>query len=388
MIRALGQHENVHLFINGNYLEYGIDDLTHAIALTRGPRGLHIDMVEFREDDNYIKLMKALAINKSITYLSLVGTAPTPLAGEPCSEETCLALELFFQTNRCVRFLDISGYTGKLDEGQLGKGFGRCLRGLASNTTLTHLRIRNQNLHDDVGTIGNVLEQNSTLLMLDCQDNSWNLTSTQFLVKSLKKNKSIVEFPVSTDEYQKVWGSIACDVPKKGSSQKKAALQQQQAQRDLLKGALDQQLQEMKGIIQRNRSSIETERGQQLDFDDSSETGGVAGWPSLELKGRDGAGSAKQAAGAASTERSTVKSSTIAVNTSISAPYHVRLDEAALESPTEQMSPLSEAPTTPELHGPSTPPDDAAPRRIDIGPDFHHDFSRFKIGDLDTHQEE
>lgn len=388
LIRALGQHGNVHLFISGNYLEYGIDDLAHAIALTRGPKGLHIDMVEFREEHNYIKLMKALAINKSISYLSLVGTAPTPLAGEPCSDETCLALEWFFQTNKSVRFLDISGYTGKLDEGQLGKGFGRCLRGLGANTTLTHLRIRNQNLHDDVGTIGNVLEQNSSLLMLDCQDNSWNLTSIQFLVKSLKKNKSIVEFPFSTDEYQRVWSSIANDVKRKSSSQKKAALQQQQAQEALLKGALDQQLQELKGIIQRNKTSIETERGQQLDFDDSSETGGVAGWPSLEFKGRDGRGSAKRPVGVASTERSTVKSSTIAVNTSIPAPYHVRLDEAALESPTEAMSPLSEAPTTPELHSPSTPPDNEAPRRIDIGPDFQHDFSRFKLGDLDTHQEE
>jgi hypothetical protein len=284
LIRALGKHTNAHLHISGNPLEDGIEDLCRAISSTPGPAGLHMDMVEFREESSFVALMKALSVNRNISFLSMAGTAPMPPADAPCGADVCEALEGFFANNSTVRFLDLSGYTGKLDEGQLGKGFARALRGLASNTTLTHLRIRNQNLHDDVGTLGSVIRQNSTLRMVDCQDNSWNLTSIQFLAKSLKLNRSVVEFPFEQREYDRVWRRVAADL-RRQSGIGKAAVATQSGQESALRAALDKQVQELKDTVARNRLALELNSPFVIDRDESSHAGaGSKGWPSLELK--------------------------------------------------------------------------------------------------------
>lgn len=284
LIRALGKHTNAHLHISGNPLEDGIEDLCRAISSTPGPAGLHMDMVEFREEASFVALMKALSVNRNISFLSMAGTAPIPPADAPCGADVCEALEGFFAKNTTVRFLDLSGYSGKLDEGQLGKGFARALRGLSSNGTLTHLRIRNQNLHDDVGTLGSVIRQNSTLRMVDCQDNSWNLTSIQFLAKSLKLNKSVVEFPFEQREYDRVWRRVAADV-RRQSAISKAAMATQSGQESALRTALDKQVQELKDTVQRNRLALELNSPFVIDHEESSHAGGGSkGWPSLELK--------------------------------------------------------------------------------------------------------
>lgn len=283
LIRALGKHTNAHLHISGNPLEDGIEDLCRAISSTPGPAGLHMDMVEFRDEASFVALMKALSVNRNISFLSLAGTAPIPPADAPCGDEVCEALEGFFAKNSSVRFLDLSGYSGKLDEGQLGKGFARALRGLASNSTLTHLRIRNQNLHDDVGTLGSVIRLNSTLRMVDCQDNSWNLTSIQFLAKSLKLNRSVVEFPFEQREYDRVWRRVATDV-RRQSGISKAAMATQNGQEAALRSALDKQVQELKDTVQRNRLALELGSPFVIDHEESSQAGGGRGWPSLELK--------------------------------------------------------------------------------------------------------
>lgn len=283
LIRALGQHTSAHLHISGNPLEDGIDDLCRAISQTPGPVGLHMDMVEFRHETNFVALIKALMVNKKIAFLSMAGTAPTPLAEAPCPAEVCEALEAFLAKNKSVRYLDLSGYSGKLDEGQLGQGAARSLRGLASNSTLTHLRIRNQNLHDDVGTLGSVIRQNSKLRMVDCQDNSWNLTSVQFLAKSLKLNKTIVEFPFEQTEYDRVWQRVVTDV-RRLSGISKSAMARQHEQETVLRGALQKQVQDLKGTIERNRLAVELNSPFAIGFEESSETCGETGWPSLELK--------------------------------------------------------------------------------------------------------
>lgn len=283
LIRALGKHTNAHLHISGNPLEDGIEDLCRAISSTPGPAGLHMDMVEFREEASFVALMKALSVNRNMSFLSLAGTAPIPPADAPCGIEVCEALEDFFTKNTSVRFLDLSGYSGKLDEGQLGKGFARALRGLSSNSTLTHLRIRNQNLHDDVGTLGSVIRLNNTLRMVDCQDNSWNLTSIQFLAKSLKLNRSVVEFPFEQREYDRVWRRVAADV-RRQSAISKAAMATQSGQESALRGALDKQVKELEDTVSRNRLALELNSPFVIDHDESSQAGGGRGWPSLELK--------------------------------------------------------------------------------------------------------
>lgn len=281
LIRALGQHTSVHLHISGNPVEDGIDDLCQAISLTPGPVGLHMDMVEFRDEYNFVALMKALTVNKKISFLSMAGTGPTPSANAPCAAEVCEALEGFFAGNNSVKYLDLSGYSGKLDEGQLGKGSARSLRGLASNTTLTHLRIRNQNLHDDVGTLGSVIRQNTTLRMVDCQDNNWNLTSIQFLAKSLKLNKRIIEFPFEQTEHDRVWQRVVGDIRRQSGSSK-TALATQHEQEIVLWGALQKQVKELTDTIQRNRLALEFNSSFSIGFEESLDS--ETGWPSLELK--------------------------------------------------------------------------------------------------------
>ncbi|KUI59824.1 NACHT, LRR and PYD domains-containing protein 12 [Cytospora mali] len=282
LVRTLGHHTSAHLHISGNPLEDGIDDLCRAISMTPGPVGLHMDMVEFRDETNFVALMKALMANKNISFLSMAGTAPTPSANAPCPPEVCEALEEFFANNKSVRYLDLSGYSGKLDEGQLGKGSARSLRGLASNDTLTHLRIRNQDLHEDVGTLGEVIRQNSKLRMVDCRDNNWNLTSVQFLAKSLKLNKTIIEFPFEQTEYDRVWKRVVTDVRRQNIS--KTAMATQREQENVLRDALQKQVQALKDTVQRNRLALELNSPFAIGFDDSPDTCGETGWPSLELK--------------------------------------------------------------------------------------------------------
>lgn len=255
ILRTLGNHPNIHLHLSGNPLEDGIDDFARAIALTPGPGGLHMDMVELRHEANYTGLMKALTLNKHINFLSMAGTTPTSSGDGPCGPEVCEALETFFRRNKSVRHLDMSGYSGKLDEGQLARGFARSLRGLADNDTLTHLRIRNQNLHDDVGTLGVVMRQNTTLRVVDCLDNSWNLTSIQFLVKSLKLNNTIVEFPFPPEEHERVWSCVVADL-RRQSAISKAAAAMLQEQEGVLRAALQRQVQELREIVQRNRAAL------------------------------------------------------------------------------------------------------------------------------------
>ncbi|PSR93932.1 hypothetical protein BD289DRAFT_166797 [Coniella lustricola] len=283
LVRALAEHPKAHLHLNGNPLEDGIEDLCRALSLTSGPTGLHIDMVEFRHEASFVALMKALTLNKRIDFLSMAGTAPTPPADEACGPEVCEALEAFFEGNTSVKHLDLSGYSGKLDEGQLAKGFARSLRGLASNQTLTHLRICNQNLHDDVGILGSVIRQNNTLRMIDCQDNSWNLTSIQFLVKSLKLNSSIIDFPFSNTEYKRVWKRVIADVPRQHGT-KKVIAGIQHEQEVVLRSAMLKQVQDLKEAVERNRATLEGGVPFAVDFEDSTAAGGKSGWPSLQLK--------------------------------------------------------------------------------------------------------
>lgn len=282
LIRSLGSHANVHLHISGNPLEDGIEDFCRAVSMTPGPVGLHMNMLEFRHEANFVALMAALTSNRKISALSLAGTAPTPSVDGPCGSKVCNALRDFFEKNNTVKYLDLSGYSGRLDEGQLGQGFAQSLRGLVFNHTLTHLRIRNQNLHDDVGTLGSMIRQNSTLRIVDCQDNNWNLTSVQFLTKSLKLNQSIVHFPFSPKEYARVWSRITCDLRRQSVVGKPAVAAQQEA---ALRTALQRQIQELCETVQRNCDALEPGTlSAVLELDYLAESDEENAWPTVTIE--------------------------------------------------------------------------------------------------------
>lgn len=366
LFNAIGEDHGLHMFLSGNPLEDGISYLAHAIQHSRGPAGLHMDMIEFRDERNYALLMNALTVTEHLSLLSLVGTAPTPSPNVPCSEETLRTVEDFFSRNKSVSYLDLSGYCGKLDEGQLAKGFGHALQGLARNETLTHLWIRNQNLHEDVGTLGTVLRQNRTLMMFDCQDNGFNLTSLQFLVQALKDNCSIVEFPLSPGERDSIWQRVRVGWQQhpEQKSTLRLAKNRPSDQESALRKVFEQNLAELDGYLDRNLSAQEQGAGDETWNPGTSSLGkGSRGrWP-MELQttttttttGKDASRrpDEKTAAGTAR-RRGTVRSSAISINTSDSTPYHVRPEEG-MESPTDTVGSASVTP--PELAGPGTPED-------------------------------
>jgi hypothetical protein len=181
-------------------------------------------MIEFRHEPNYLSLIHALTTTKHLRLLSLVGTAPSPSPTGRCSDDLVSALHTFLAKNESIRYLDLSGFSSKLEDVQLPAGFGRALAGLADNETLTHFRIRNQNLHDHVeaGVLGRALKANRTLRAVDCRENNLTLTSVRFLVDSLAEAAAagqgrIVSFPLARRrEREAIWENVLRGV-KRGS---------------------------------------------------------------------------------------------------------------------------------------------------------------------------
>ncbi|KAJ4304073.1 hypothetical protein N0V88_001683 [Collariella sp. IMI 366227] len=173
---AIGINTSMHLSLSGNPIETDLPLLLTAITSQHGPSTLHLDMIEFKSEPSYLSLLSALTTTRHLTLLSLAGTAPSPSSHLPCTPSLTRTLSSFLAENTSLTHLDLSGFSGRLDDGHLPLGFGRALSALAQNRTLTHLRIRNQNLHADAGALGHALAQNRTLLSVDCRDNGWNLT--------------------------------------------------------------------------------------------------------------------------------------------------------------------------------------------------------------------
>ncbi len=150
----------MHLHLSGNAIEDGIEALTAAVRSDSGPAGLHLEMIEFKHESAYLSLLASLTHTDHLTHLSLAGTGPSP---GPCTPALLETLTTFLSANTSITALDLSGFSGKLDDGQLPVGFGAALAGLATNTTLTHLRIRNQNLHPAAGARMSLLPLSAVL---------------------------------------------------------------------------------------------------------------------------------------------------------------------------------------------------------------------------------
>lgn len=320
LFNAIGVNHGLYLCLNGNPVEEGIDALCDAIRQSQTPAGLSMEMIEFREESHYLSLIRALTDTRYITSLSLLGTAPSTPSQGTCSREAIRVFERFFAENRSIRYLDISGFSGKLDDGQLAKGFGRSLIGLTRNQTLTYLRIRNQNLHEDAGILGKVISENRQLMLFDCQDNKFNCTSFQFLVQSMRTNTQVIEFPIERRERDAIWkntlqglnrgpyGQILTSttgtgtVPTKGKKGKKHESHKSlslgkvtqhasangsssnlkdplKEQETMLRTVLSRLFDELDGYLRRNRHALEEASGQMLDFDGLASDGQEEVWP-------------------------------------------------------------------------------------------------------------
>ncbi|PHH77678.1 hypothetical protein CDD80_330 [Ophiocordyceps camponoti-rufipedis] len=196
LFRGMGQARRLTLHLSGNRLDEGIDDLCGAIACGYGPWSLFLQMVEFAQEINYIKLLRALTVNKTVECLSLAGTAMSDAA----SSTACQAVADFFSKNNTVRFLDISGYDSKLDEGRLGKEFSRALGGMRRNTRIEHLRVRSQMLNVNVGDLAEAISANKAMQTLDCEGNDFNLSNFRHLVKKLQGNSTVRRFSAFSEQ--------------------------------------------------------------------------------------------------------------------------------------------------------------------------------------------
>ncbi|KAG6040421.1 hypothetical protein E4U41_000621 [Claviceps citrina] len=200
MFYAMGQARPIEVHLNGCRMDEGIDELCAAIAEGYGPWCLFAQMIEFASEANYIKLLRALTVNQSIECLNLAGTS-TP---DAASGTACQAIADFFAKNRTVRFLDMSGFDSKLDEGRLGREFSKALFGLRMNESIEHLRVRSQMLNFNTEDLAGVISNNKTLVTLDCEGNDFDLSSYKQLASSLEQNLTIQYFSaLSTGELDK-----------------------------------------------------------------------------------------------------------------------------------------------------------------------------------------
>lgn len=320
----IGNSADMTLSISGNPLDEGLDELCDAIRCDRVPSGFIMEMVTFRHESGFVNLIESLTANKSISLLSLAGTSTLEIPDEPCSERLIQALHSFFAYNDSIQFLDLSGYSGKLEDGQFAKGFARSLSGLLSNKTITHLKIRNQALNsDDIALLGRVLAENHALRVVDCQDNGINLTGISFLVSSIQANDRIVDCPFSPEERQRIFKHIADDMRRNSyggmakSTKKKPATGKAETETQAILGdTLTATFRELDACLKRNRAAMRKASGQLLDFDSSSSSLEEMRrtWLMLaEAGGADRAGEGGTAPNGDYRPRATVRSSQLAL---------------------------------------------------------------------------
>ncbi|KAL7946194.1 hypothetical protein V8C42DRAFT_352529 [Trichoderma barbatum] len=196
---SMGKARHMTVHINANRLDDGIESL------------LFMQMIEFSYEISFVKLMRALTINKTIECLSLAGCA-TP---DAVSSVACQAASELFAKNETIRFLDISGYDSKLDEGRLGREFSKSLSGMKFNKRIEHLRVRSQMLNINIGDLAEAISGNQTLHTLDCEGNDFNLSNFWHLVKRIEANTTIRHFSAFSDAEltRTIQKSAEVDVP-------------------------------------------------------------------------------------------------------------------------------------------------------------------------------
>ncbi|KAI9793359.1 MAG: hypothetical protein M1816_000251 [Peltula sp. TS41687] len=189
MSRGPGQARNLHL---ENRLEKDHDELVAAIAGGFTPTHLTMRMVEYQKEDHFRELILAMKNNTTLKYLD-ISKASLPF---DASDETCEALQQMFMENETLEEVDISGEHAHLEVAKFGIGLNHALTGLKKNKTLKVLRIEYQKLGlQGANTLSSVLEDNSTLREIYCENNDINLQAMTVLVDGLARNKFILYLP-------------------------------------------------------------------------------------------------------------------------------------------------------------------------------------------------
>ena len=180
---------NMHINLSDNHLEQHHDALVDAIGRSCSPVRVTMQMMEYKREKNFQRLIKAFAKNTTTQVLDISKLSLPTDAGD----DTCEILHQLFTQNNTLKEIDISGEHTHIEAAQYGNGLNYALTGLKRNKTLRVLRVEHQKLGlQGASTLASVLEVNDTLQEIHCENNEINLQAFTVLVNSLEHNKTLL----------------------------------------------------------------------------------------------------------------------------------------------------------------------------------------------------
>ena len=200
MDRGAGNARNLYLNLSENYLEQQHDLLVDAVGRSCTPYNLSMQMLEYKSEENFQKLLEAFTRNDSTAILDISKTALQNDAGDV----TCELLRQMFERNHTIEELNICGEHSHLEAANYGSGINKGLLGIMWNTSLRILRVEYQKLGlQGASTLASVLGVNRTLQQLHVENNEINLQAFTVLVNALKDNTTILY--LSSMENDRAW---------------------------------------------------------------------------------------------------------------------------------------------------------------------------------------
>lgn len=185
---------NMRLEVSSNSLEASGEhwQLVEAIRRSETPTHVILDSYEYDNGVEYQNLIRAVAQNRSLRFLSICGLAPSHIA--PDDEGPFEAITSMLAKNRTLQSLEMSGDIGHVDATNLGVKLGSAMRGLESNQTLMHLRVEYQGLgFAGAGALADMIRKNRGIRRLIFDNNDINLQGFTTIVDAVERNRSLVE---------------------------------------------------------------------------------------------------------------------------------------------------------------------------------------------------
>ena len=183
---------NLHLWLCENRLQQHHDMLTYAIGRSMTPSHMTMQMLEYGDERDAQTLFSAIATNTTLRFLDISHISLPIDAGQ----ETCRILRHMFEVNDTLEELALSGEQSHLEAVTLGKGLSDALKGLAQNTSLKILRVEHQVLGlPGAHTLATVIQQNSTLREIHCENNEVNLQAFTVMVNAVSTNTTLLYLP-------------------------------------------------------------------------------------------------------------------------------------------------------------------------------------------------
>ena len=197
MDRGPEKPRDLHISLSENHLEQHHETLVDAIGRSSTPCHLTMQMLEYRREQNFQRLLEAFARNTTTKFLDI---SKASLQNDAC-DETCEALRRLFVENYTLEELDISGENSHLEAAKYGSGLNKALVGLMYNESLKVFRIEHQSLGlQGASTLASVLEVNHTIREIHLENNEINLQAFTVLINALEGNTTLQYLPAMVND--------------------------------------------------------------------------------------------------------------------------------------------------------------------------------------------